>query len=147
MIDSEAGHHPVLGDVSLSAASDEILKKKSAAAKEALKKKNEMLPPTYFAAYVVPKAMSPFSAEYAALANRVVGHVDTGATPWSVVSESFVSQNRLLTSPSSVVLGLGDKSAPPVKSDQITDFNLRVTIGDRARIVHLKAVVWSLSAF
>jgi hypothetical protein len=131
LLDVDASLCPTLGSVNLATASNTAVEKKEA-----------LLPPTYFAAYVVPKATSPFSEEYAAKSKRVVGHVDTGATPWSVVSQSFVNSNNLLTSSASVILGLGDKSAAPVATDKITDFNLRVTIGDRARIIHLKAAVW-----
>jgi hypothetical protein len=38
--------------------------------------------------------------------------------------------------------GLGDKTASGVHSNKICDFNLRVAIGNRARTMHLKAVVW-----
>ncbi len=142
LIDANANLLPTLGNTNLDVESNQRLQLKEKERQRILQKKNEILPPTYFAAYVVPKAMSPFCKEYQERARRVVGHVDTGASPWSVVSETFVKENNLLTSEFKTSLGLGDKEAAPVQSSRITDLNLRVTIGDRARILHLKAVVW-----
>jgi len=132
LIDAEEKLLPSIGNTDLTKSADARLEKR------------ELLEPSYFAGYVVPKATSPFSKEYEESAVRVVGHVDTGANPWSVVSESFVSKGKgnIQTSHQRTVLGLGDKTADGVRSDKICDFNLRVTIGDRARTMHLKAVVW-----
>jgi hypothetical protein len=130
MLDAEADLLPRVGTTDLTQAQQPIMQKK------------ELLEPTYFAAYVVPKAMSPFCKEYEEKAVRVVGHVDTGAAPWSVVSQSFVDKSSLATSNLHTILGLGDRSASGVESNTVCDFNLRVTIGDRARTMHIKAVVW-----
>jgi len=130
LLDAEAGLLPAVGNTDLTSAQTPILQKK------------ELLEPTYFAAYVVPKATSPFSKEYEEKSVRVVGHVDTGAAPWSVVSQTFVDNAALHTSDQYTILGLGDKTATGVESNKVCDFHLRVTIGDRPRTVHIKAVVW-----
>ena len=130
LIDAEENLLPAIGNTDLTAAQAISLKKK------------DLLEPTYFAAYVVPKAMSPFCSEYEEQAVRVIGHVDTGASPWSVVSQSFVDSIKCDILKHRTSLGLGDKTAKGVESESICDFNLRVTIGDRARTMHLKAVIW-----
>ena len=138
LLDAEEHLLPSIGNMDLTRSQGLILQKKQSLELQ----QKELLEPTYFAAYVVPKALSPFSKEYEEKAVRVVGHVDTGAAPWSVVSESFVKQCNLQTSDHYTILGLGDKTASGVESNQVCDFNIRVTIGDRARTMHMKAVVW-----
>ncbi len=142
LLDENADQRPVLGETDLAAEASRRVQKADEQREKDKLEKEQLLPPTYFAAYVVPKMQSPFDSQFQKEARRVVGHVDTGANPYSVVSETFVSENMLRVSSFSTVLGLGDKTAPAVKSSSACDFLLRVSIGDRARLVHLKAVVW-----
>ncbi len=142
LLDVNADQRPVLGDRDLEKEASRRVQVADEQREKDKVAKDQLLPPTYFAAYVVPKMQSPFEEQFQQEARRVVGHVDTGAHPYSVVSETFVAENRLRVSSFSTALGLGDKTAPVVKSASACDFLLRVTIGDRARLVHLKAVVW-----
>jgi hypothetical protein len=135
LLDENSDQRPVLGDTDLAAEASRRVQKADEQREKDKLEKDQLLPPTYLAAYVVPKMQSPFEEQFQQEARRVVGHVDTGAHPYSVVSETFVAENRLRVSSFSTVLGLGDRTAPAVKSASACDFLLRVTIGDRARLV------------
>ncbi len=105
---------------------------------------NDTLPPPYGAGYVSKPGTSPLDMDDLS-AHRVVFKVDSGCEPWTIVSRRLVERAGLVTHKAKTHLRLPDCDTV-VKSEDMVDLILKVTLNGRPHLFPMKCVVWERGA-
>jgi hypothetical protein len=102
----------------------------------------ELLPPSLGAGYILWPGAAPFDERPA---TRVVFKIDSGCDPYCIIKRSVAVAAKLKLWKRKSTLTLAD-DIHSVSSEEVVQLQLRVTIGDRPRIIPVTAVVWEEGA-
>lgn len=102
----------------------------------------ELLPPSLGAGYILWPGAAPFDERPA---TRVIFKIDSGCDPYSVIKRSVAVAAKLKLWKRKSTLTLAD-DIHTVSSEEVVQLQLRVTIGDRPRIIPIMAIVWEEGA-
>ncbi len=105
---------------------------------------DDILPPPYGAGYVSKPGTCPLDMENQS-AHRVIFKVDSGCEPWTIVSRRLVERAGLVTHKAKTHLRLPDCDTV-VKSEEMVELILKVTMNGRPHLFNMKCVVWERGA-